>query len=219
MRNGGGSLPPYDSLNVGDHVGDNPAHVLSNRARLPHSDKIVWLEQVHSNHCVTFPAVERRADASISRSSEFFCAVMTADCVPVLLCNTLGTEVAAVHAGWKGLELEIIASTVRQMESRPEHLMAWVGPAISAGCYEVPLNLARRFEAWPDALVSHPDQGKAWLDLPLIAAIQLQECGISNVVQSNLCTYSNETQFYSHRRAQHQGLTQTGRQVSVIGML
>ena len=111
-RSGGGSMGDFAGLNVGAHVGDDLLLVKANRSLIPNSEKITWLEQVHSNRVVSLPSADTTADAAYSSSKSHFCAVMTADCVPILLCDGSGQEVAAVHAGWKGLETNIIKNAV-----------------------------------------------------------------------------------------------------------
>lgn len=216
-RAGGVSTGNFESLNVGGHVGDDPYAVAQNRQRLLEPQAIHWLEQIHSADVVTLPTTERTADAAISRTRGEFCAVMTADCVPILLRNNDLSEVAAIHAGWKGLERKIIANTLAAMHSKPSQLNAWIGPAISAQYYEVDLPLAQRFAAVPDAYkITSP--GKAQLDLPAIARWQLNQLGVHNVALSGLCTYADSERFFSHRRATHAGQNSTGRIVSVIGL-
>ncbi len=217
-RIGGVSLGDFEGLNVGAHVGDDPLAVEANRQLLPHSEKIVWLEQVHGNRVVNFPPLHLKADAAYTKSNTHFCAVMTADCVPVLLCNTAGTEVAAIHAGWKGLNSQIIANTVKQFDCKPCNLMAWIGPAICANCYEVDAKLAGIFRDYNGAVSPGPKPDKFLLDLPLIAALQLTQAGVSSITQSHLCTYCQSELFYSHRRATHHNMRATGRIVSVIGL-
>ncbi len=217
-RAGGVSLDAYEGLNVGLHVGDNPERVLANRAMLPHADDIIWLNQTHSRTVISLPGDSRDGDASISNSPAFWCAVMTADCVPVLLCDREGTQVAAIHAGWQGLEKGIIVATVSKMQCKPDALIAWVGPAISGTNYQVNRELTNRFSQYPDAILPSASADKANLDLPLIAQCQLEDAGVQTIVQSGLCTYEDEQTFYSHRRAQHHNIAQTGRMVSVIGL-
>ena len=191
----------------------------ANRSLLPHSQKVTWLEQVHSNRVVSLPSADTTADAAYSSSKSHFCAVMTADCVPILLCDESGQEVAAVHAGWKGLETNIIKNAVGQFSCDANNIIAWIGPAISGACYEVDANLASKFRHIEGAIANSSNKGKYLLDLPLVAQIQLQKTGVENITQSNLCTYSDERRFYSHRRATHQNKRTTGRMVSVIGLL
>ncbi|GGW85655.1 peptidoglycan editing factor PgeF [Alteromonas halophila] len=216
-RAGGISEGTYASLNVGEHVGDEPGRVKHNRSLLPGAQGITWLQQVHSNDVVTLPATLHKADAAISRTPGLSCAVMTADCVPVLLCNQTGTEVAAIHAGWRGLADGVIGNTVRAMTSPAAQLFAWIGPAICGDCYEVDQQLAAQFDSVPGA-VKRRNDNKALLDLPLIAEYQLLASSIRSVVQSKACTYTDSTRFFSHRRASHAGNINTGRQVSVIGI-
>ena len=218
-RSGGGSMGDFAGLNVGAHVGDDLLLVKANRSLIPHSEKITWLEQVHSNRVVSLPSADTTADAAYSSSKSHFCAVMTADCVPILLCDGSGQEVAAVHAGWKGLETNIIKNAVGQFSCDTHKLMAWIGPAISGACYEVDAQLASKFRHIKGAIADSPNEGKYLLDLPLIAQMQLQQAGVDIITQSNLCTYSDEQRFYSHRRATHQSKRTTGRMVSVIGLM
>ena len=218
-RLGGASMGDFAGLNVGAHVGDDLLLVKANRSLLPHSQKATWLEQVHSNRVVSLPSADTTADAAYSSSVSHFCAVMTADCVPILLCDESGQEVAAVHAGWKGLETNIIKNAVGQFSCDANKIMAWIGPAISGACYEVDANLASKFRHIDGAVSNSNNKGKYFLDLPLVAQIQLQQTGVENITQSNLCTYSDERRFYSHRRATHQNKRTTGRMVSVIGLL
>ncbi len=143
---------------------------------------------------------------------------MTADCVPVLLCDNDATVVAAVHAGWKGLANGIIARTIAAMAIDAECLHAWIGPAISGPCYEVDIGMAAKFSEFPDAVLAHTHAEKCYLDLPLIAKQQCEQAGIRQVTSSHLCTYQQSSLFFSHRRACHEGSPGTGRIVSVIGL-
>lgn len=217
-REGGCSTGPYASLNVGMHVGDCAASVSRNRQLLPSHQKLHWLNQVHGDQVVELPSSKTEADAAISRSPEHYCAVMTADCVPVLLCNTTATEVAAIHAGWKGLHLNIIAQTVATMQSPANSLFAWIGPSISQPHYEVGEQVARHFSQYPGAIIRSSNADKYLIDLPMVAQYQLSAVGIANVTSAPLCTYSDE-RFFSHRQATHHQQQQTGRMVSVIGLL
>ncbi|QJR82128.1 peptidoglycan editing factor PgeF [Alteromonas pelagimontana] len=221
-RQGGVSTGKYSGLNVGLHVGDVPEHVISNRALLPDSEKIWWLEQVHGNQCVRLPQLRKEgtfaADASVTQAQDVFCAVMTADCVPLLLCDQNGQEVAAIHAGWQGLVNGIIENTIAEMRTAPEQMMAWVGPAISQRHYQVGHETAERFSRWPGFQTNADEDGRCYLDLPAVAESILSTLGIGWIGRSELCTYSDSTRFYSHRFAQHAGRSATGRMVSVIGI-
>ena len=217
-RLGGVSDSPFDSLNVGNHVGDESVRVRENRSRLPFASHIHWLNQTHSSDVIALPSEQHDGDASVSRDRQSFCAVMTADCVPVLLCDNDATVVAAVHAGWKGLANGIIARTIAAMAIDAECLHAWIGPAISGPCYEVDIGMAAKFTEFPDAVLAHTHAEKCYLDLPLIAKQQCEQAGIRQVTSSHLCTYQQSSLFFSHRRACHEGSPGTGRIVSVIGL-
>ncbi len=151
-RIGGVSLPPYDSLNLGAHCGDNPDHVEENRKRLFAAgnlpSKPVWLEQVHGKDVLKLtgePYASKRADASYSNTPGTVCAVMTADCLPVLFCNRAGTEVAAAHAGWRGLCAGVLEETVSCFADKPENILAWLGPAIGPRAFEVGAEVREAF--------------------------------------------------------------------------
>jgi len=217
-RIGGVSVGDYAGCNVGDHVGDNPDAVALNRASLPDAERIFWLNQVHGNHVVRLPSKDNQADAAYSNVKGHYCAVMTADCVPVLICDKKGTQVAAVHAGWKGLHLNIIQKAVALFSGQPSQLMAWIGPAICQRCYEVNRELAQLFSAYSGAIVAGDKPDKYWLDLPAVAQQQLSQLNVGHIVQSRLCTYCNNDTFYSHRYATHHQYANTGRIVSVIGL-
>ena len=219
-REGGFSVGEYRGLNVGAHVGDDLDIVQKNRALLPNASKIAWLNQTHSNCVIRLEQSNKReGDAAIASTPKWHCAVMTADCVPILLFSRSRQEVAAIHAGWKGLVNGIIKNTVGSMNSEPDELVAWIGPAISANCYEVNSELAARFSQYTGAVSNlNEEQNRAHVNLPLIAQCQLAGFGVGSISQSNLCTYQNRKDFYSHRRATHQSQQATGRIVSVIGI-
>ncbi|MBU2979045.1 peptidoglycan editing factor PgeF [Alteromonas sp. C1M14] len=216
-RAGGGSSKAYASLNVGKHVGDCEQTVEENRRKLPYHEKLIWLNQVHGNRCVTLPTTEYDADGVISRDKGFACAIMTADCLPILLVNERGDEVAAIHAGWQGLVKGVIPNTLKQLLSAPDTLLAWIGPAISQQCYEVSGAVSEAFSRWPQAILPGATQGKFMLDLPAVAKAQLAQAGVKRVTLSGLCTYSNPALFFSHRRSSQCQQVPCGRQVSVIG--
>lgn len=149
-RHGGVSLPPYDALNLGAHCGDNPEHVEENRRRFYEAANFpgapVWLEQVHGKevlHLTGGPYASKRADASYTRERGTVCAVMTADCLPVLFCDASGREVAAAHAGWRGLCEGVLEETVACFQAEPATIQAWLGPAIGPAAFEVGRKCAR----------------------------------------------------------------------------
>ena len=181
LRTEGFSQAPFDSNNFGLHVGDDKVYVLANRQllktglSLPNEPE--WLEQIHSTLCVVVESeTNRLADAAITRSSHHALAIMAADCLPILLCNQQGTEIAAIHAGWRGLVNGIVSNTVNKMRSSPAELMAWIGPAICQSCYEVGsevLEISQR--QYPFAPSAFLPKGDKWLaNLPLLAELILK---------------------------------------------
>lgn len=207
-RLGGVSCAPFESLNLGGHVGDDLQSVLHNRSLLGRllPDAPLWLEQVHG--IVVADAdnarAERRADASVARHSGSVCVVMTADCLPVLLCDSAGTVVAAVHAGWRGLAAGVIEATVLAMDVPPSSLMAWLGPAISQAAFEVGAEVRAEFVAAdPQAeksFIPSPCGDKYLADIYALARLRLRALGIMGIYGGNRCTYSEPEQFFSYRR-------------------
>lgn len=206
-RHGGASLAPYDTFNLGAHVGDVPQVVAHNRqllsALMP--SEPVWLQQVHGTVVVNADDASclPQADACIARHRGAVCVVMTADCLPVLLCDDAGTVVGAAHAGWKGLAAGVIEATVAAMDVAPHNLMAWLGPAISQPAFEVggevrDLFVAHHAEA---ARAFLPGVGDKWLaDIYLLARQRLLALGITRIHGGGLCTYSDPENFFSYRR-------------------
>ena len=214
-RLGGVSIAPYASLNLGDHVGDTPFAVTRNRmllgAVLP--GEPVWLEQVHGTAvadadraaCQTQAChgSSRRADACIARRHGSVCVVMTADCLPVLLCDGQGTVVAAVHAGWKGLAAGVIEATVQTMEVAPQNLMAWLGPAISQQAFEVGEDVRAAFVDADQAAAAAfipGSSGKYFADIYALARLRLNALGITKIYGGDRCTCRESDQFFSYRR-------------------
>ena len=206
-RHGGVSHAPYDSLNLGDHVGDVPLAVAQNRqlfsALVPAEP--VWLKQVHGVEVANADAAGclPQADASIARHTGAVCVVMTADCLPVLLCDASGTVVGAAHAGWRGLCHGIIERTVEAMAVPPGTLMAWLGPAIGPSAFEVGAEVRAAFVAAQpqaaQAFVPGAD-GKYLADLFLLARQRLLALGISRIHGGGVCTYTDRERFFSYRR-------------------
>ncbi|MER2551641.1 MAG: peptidoglycan editing factor PgeF [Thauera sp.] len=207
-RAGGASLPPYASFNLGSHVGDDPAAVEANRARLHAAigAEPLWLDQVHgcavaeADHAVGVPA----ADAAVARSARRACAVLTADCLPVLFCDDQGSVVAAAHAGWRGLAAGVLERTVASMGVAPGHLRAWIGPAIGPQVFEVGDEVRAVFvdadaEA-ATAFVPGRVQGKWLADLFALARRRLAALGVERVSGGWVCTVSDPHHFYSYRR-------------------
>lgn len=229
-RSEGFSLPPYDSFNLAQHVGDEPNVVNKNRQLLPNYQNFVWLNQIHSNICIDFDVNRNtedtvfQADACSSSKKNQVCAVMTADCLPILLCDKQGTCVAAVHAGWRGLADGILENTVSKMPVDTKSLMAWIGPAISQKHFEVGKEITRVFLDYPQAFSKNHDSSddKYFANLYHIAKQKMFAIGISDVFGGDYCTYQQNELFFSHRRAVHQNLcdsnfsVKTGRMVSAI---
>ena len=206
-RKGGFSASPYTSLNLGDHVGDNPLTVERNRMLLQPilPAEPVWLKQVHGTVVVDAGQAScwPQADACISSTPGAVCVIMTADCLPVLLCNDLGTIVGAAHAGWRGLCDGVIEQTVHSMSVPPQTLMAWFGPAIGPKVFEVGEEVRSAFVArQPEASTAFvPMMNGKWLaDIYLLARLRLSTLGIKRVYGGDLCTYSDNKQFFSYRR-------------------
>lgn len=215
-RTGGVSTGPYASFNLGDHVGDDPAAVAENRhmlrSHLP--DEPVWLKQVHGIHCHDAARGMADADAAFTRSSGVVCAILTADCLPVLLCDAAGTVVAAVHAGWRGLAAGVIESTIATMDVPGERLMAWLGPAIGPRHFEVGGEVRDIFLAHDpqavQAFVANP--GGKWLcDIYRLASQRLASLGVCRLTSADFCTVRDRERFFSYRR---DGVT--GRMASLI---
>ena len=218
-RIGGVSEGIYCGLNVGDHVGDTVESVAHNRASLPMSRHIHWLQQVHSNLALALPSKDSRGDASFTSSPNVACAVMTADCVPILMTNNDGSTVAAIHAGLKGLQTHIIANTIeRAFATSNTDLMAWIGPHISVRHYELSECDSQAFSTVTDAILPSTNPGKVMLDLAVIAIEQLKQMGVDHIAIDGRCTYEEELQFFSYRRARHQNKANCGRMVSVIAI-
>ena len=220
LRTGGHSSAPYSSFNLAAHTGDNAETVNRNRALLHQHFKLpaepVWLQQVHSNRIVTADPGETgaEADGSWTSSAGYVCVVMTADCLPVLICNQQGSKVAAVHAGWRGLHAGVVTNAIRMLESDPEELMVWLGPAIGPQAFEVGAEVLRAFT---DANTENTSafrqtDDQHWLcDLYLLARIELSSQGITSVFGGSECTFTDEGRFYSYRRD-----GSTGRMASLI---
>ncbi len=211
VRSGGVSAGPFASLNLGEHVGDDPAAVAENRARLSRRAALLaephWLEQVHGTEVVTLQAgvdAPRRADASVTRESGQVCVVMTADCLPVLLCDADGGEVAAAHAGWRGLCAGVLETCLAAMHAPPTRVLAWLGPAIGPRAYEVGAEVREAFldhdAGGVGAFVPAGQPGKYLADLYTLARRRLARAGVNGVYGGTLCTVSDPARFFSYRR-------------------
>jgi YfiH family protein len=217
-RTGGVSRGPYASFNLGARVGDDPAAVEHNRAalrtHLPADP--VWLQQVHGTDVVdaesagAFP----RADGAVARTRHSVCAVLTADCVPVLLTDRRGGVVAVAHAGWRGLAGGVIEATLARMAVPPGEVLAWLGPGIGPRAYEVGRDVYDAFVMREPAAASAFEprrEGKFGADLCALARLRIAAAGVSAVYGSGFCTYTDARRFYSYRRER-----MTGRFASLI---
>jgi len=219
-RQGGFSLPPYDSLNLGDHVGDELHTVIKNReslliqAGLPESPR--WLKQVHGT-TVSFASSWQQgdeADAIVSETSNQVCSIMTADCLPILLCDQQGNKVAAIHAGWRGLAAGIIEKTLAHFNCPSQDIMAWLGPAIGPTQFEVGSDVFTEFTAQSrhaHLAFQQTDSDHYLADIYLLAKQRLNASGVTDVYGGEHCTVSDSSRFFSYRR---DGIT--GRMASMI---
>jgi len=232
-RAGGTSVAPFDSFNMALHVGDSERAVLSNRQQLltlcPGLERIQWLEQIHGIEVVTAfaaaatstPTVTAIADACYTQAPGLACAVMTADCLPVVFCDRAGREVAAAHAGWRGLLNGVLEATVARFGAAPEQLLAWIGPAIGQRHFEVGAQVRRAFldaacaadqDDTRSAFSPNPlRDGHYFADLATLARIRLRTAGLSQCYGGELCNFQHEAQFFSYRRQ-----PETGRMATLI---
>jgi len=217
-RAGGVSAPPFDSFNLGDHVGDEPAAVAENRRRLTEAlgCRPAWLSQVHGIDVVQAdPASVATADASWSATPGVACTIMTADCLPALFCDRAGTRVGAAHAGWRGLAGGVLEATVDALGVAPAELLVWLGPSIGPQAFEVGPEVREAFLAdhaeAERAFVPSANAGKYMADIYALARIRLAAKGVTAVYGGGFCTFSDTERFYSYRRS-----SRTGRLASLI---
>ncbi len=213
-RAGGCSSGPYRSMNLGAHVGDDAVAVRANRAQLldalPDGVAIAWLNQVHGNAVVqidAIPSTPPQADACWTSQSAIALAIMTADCLPVLLADRQGTVVAAVHAGWRGLASGAIEAAIDALPVEPGQLQAWLGPAIGADAFEVGGEVRACFLEQSDDPAtracfrdSSARSGHYLADLAALAGLRLRRSGVSDVRGLDACTFGDPGRFFSYRR-------------------
>ena len=226
-RRGGRSAAPYESFNLAHHVGDSDSAVAANReilaAALPGVGAMSWLSQVHGTQVIEAGqgGLHPSADAQWSRTPGVACAILTADCLPVLLCSAAGDVVAAAHAGWRGLLAGVLEATVRDMHTRAREVLVWLGPAIGPTAFEVGPEVRESFLAAASP-AERPAVGACFMpgpgrpghscaDLYALARIRLGALGIDRIFGGGLCTHSDEERFFSYRRD-----GETGRMASVI---
>lgn len=209
-RHGGVSTGAYGGLNLALHVADDPAHVAINRERLYRGGELPspprWPTQCHGTHAVhaaeLTAAGDVVADAVYSDTPGLVCAILTADCLPLVVCSLVGDEVAVIHAGWRGLLDGIIDTTLARFATSPARLAAWIGPGISAAAYAVDEAFRARFlDADPAtaAIFSRRD-GQLYADLPRLAEMRLGQAGISRIARYPGCTYRESARLFSYRR-------------------
>ncbi len=218
LRTVGVSTGVYDSFNLATHVGDDTLRVLENRRllkeRLMLPNEPVWLEQVHSDIVIdaTRAIGSPRADASFADKVGVVCAVMTADCLPVLICTRDGQKIAAIHAGWKGLLAGIISNTLTALASHD--VLVWLGAAIGASCFEVGADVRAAFVAKSGLFAAgfvQTSADKYLADIYQLARIELAMRDVHAVYGGDFCTVTDKERFYSYRRD-----TQTGRMATLI---
>ncbi len=207
-RSAGASTGSYAGLNLGDHTGDDAGAVARNRAQLRQllpADPC-WLKQVHG-HAVCRaddPASSRAADAAVARQPRVVCAVLTADCLPVLLCDRAGGVVAAAHAGWRGLAGGVLEATVAAMGVSPGELLAWLGAAIGPQAFQVGTEVREAFvadlPACAEAFTPDAAPGKWRADIYQLARLRLARAGVADIFGGGLCTVTDAARFYSYRR-------------------
>ena len=219
-RCGGVSSGPWSGFNLGDHVGDDPAAVAANRAALAGyiGCNPRWLRQVHGTAVCDLDrcaAEVREADAALARQVGQVCVVMTADCLPVLLCADDGSVVGAVHAGWRGLAHGIVENTIAAMQTQPT--WAWLGAAISQPCFEIGEEVKTAFcSKYPEldsAFKAGEKAGKFYADLYAIARFILKQHGVEVVLGGDQCSYTQTDEYFSYRRA-----AKTGRMATFVFM-
>lgn len=222
-RQGGVSGGSYASLNLGAHVGDDTAAVMENRRLLRAAAELPgepgWLRQVHGTGVVVLGVDDedeagREADAAVSRVAGIVCAVLTADCLPILLCTTDGSAVAAVHAGWRGMAAGVIEAALEVLPAGAGNTLAWLGPAISQVAYEVGDEVRQAFadsDPGAKACFERNERGRWQADLYGLARRRLQAAGVARVYGGGFCTATDAARFFSHRRD-----GRCGRSASVI---
>ena len=222
-RNGGVSLPPLDTFNLGAQVGDDTDALLANRRKLRTKlpAEPYWLRQVHGTRVVNAAEGTHlpEADACIATEPDQVCTVLVADCLPVLFCDRAGTTVAAAHAGWRGLSAGVLENTVAALRCQPGNLLAYLGPAIGPGAFEVGADVLEAFtqvdpgaaDCFQTKSQTQPQEHKWFADLYSLARRRLARAGVTAVFGGDLCTFRDPERFFSHRRDKR-----TGRQAALI---
>jgi polyphenol oxidase len=231
-RRGGVSVAPWDSLNLGVHVGDSQGSVLQNRRRVREEGRLpsepVWLEQVHGTSVVVLDETHAasaaegkrpRADAAVTSREGVVCSIQVADCMPVLLAARDGSVVGAAHAGWRGLAGGVLEAAVQSMGKPPGELVAWLGPAIGPANFEVGDDVLDAFlrsaapadRAATEGAFTRKSISKWLCDLYALARLRLAVLGVTHVKGGGRCTVAEKDEFFSFRRD-----GQTGRMAALI---
>lgn len=218
-RRGGVSQGPWSSLNLAGHVKDEPDHVEQNRQLLAQQCRLpaqpLWLNQVHQNQVVGPEQPQScRADARYTDAENQVCAVLTADCLPLLICDRSGSQVAAVHAGWRGLASGVIEQTLSRFTGPVDELLVWLGPAIGPEVFEVGTQVYEQFmslDQTAGAAFREHGPGHWLMDIYLLARQRLEGLGVKEISGGDYCTYSDPDRFFSYRRE-----PVTGRMASLI---
>ena len=208
LRSGGVSRDPYASLNLGAHVGDDPEAVRSNRRRFVEACGLPaeppWLRQVHGTHVISEGnAPDQPADAIVGKRPGAICAVLTADCLPVVFASADGGEIAAAHAGWRGLAAGVLEAAVAALTAPAGDVLAWLGPAISQAAFEVGGEVREVFvQSDPGAAGCfwQNERGRWQADLYGLARLRLERCGVMRVFGGGRCTFGEPDAFFSYRR-------------------
>src|SRR6266478_5145296 len=225
LRMGGVSAAPFDSLNLGAHVGDTDAAVTQNRRRVRTQLRLpaepLWLEQAHGIEVADLDmasgqvsATPPTADAVIARRAGNVCVMQVADCMPVLFAARDGRAVAAAHAGWRGLAAGVLEATLARLAVAPAGLIAWLGPAIGPAHFEVGGEVRAAFLAHDPAAAaafSANSRGRWQCDLSALARLRLSAAGVSAVFGGRWCTYADPARFFSYRRDGRCGRMEIGR--------
>ena len=220
LRTGGVSEGVFASLNLGSHVGDDPAAVAENRRLLKAALQLpaepAWLNQVHGTNVVVANSHSSppTADASVAHAAGQVCVVLTADCLPVLLCDRQGTRVAAAHAGWRGLAGGVLKATIDALQIPPSELLAWLGPAIEQQAFEVGPEVREQFltlDRRNDGAFQSNARGRWQADLYQLARNELARLGVNAVSGGGLRCHADEQRFFSYRRN-----SRTGRMASLV---
>lgn len=222
-RIGGVSSEPYDCLNLGSHVGDLEAHVQANRAYLIEQQALpyepCWLTQVHGIELIELSDDTRSAqqgmppiaDGALTQKPKVVCAVLTADCLPLLLTNTKGDRVAALHVGWRGMAAGIIEAGVKAFTENPDDILAWAGPCIGPDAFEIGDEVLAQLGGSQAAYRQAALPNKLYADLYLLAGERLSAIGVDQYSHSDACTYRDKDSYFSYRRD-----GECGRMASVI---